>query len=156
MKRILLSTLLIVTFAVYVFHKKFENEDTVVIQNPTPVPTSTTVVNPYIKDTQSTSSAATSSHGKYKDGTYTGSAVDAFYGIVQVRATISNSKISDVKFLQYPNDRDTSREISSQSTPVLRQEAINSQSANVDIVSGATQTSEAFIQSMKFALDQAL
>lgn len=93
--------------------------------------------------------------GLYTDGSYTGDPVDAFYGIVQVKAVIQDGRIADMQFLQYPNDRDTSREISATSMPVLTQEAIRVQSAHVDIVSGATQTSEGFQKSLASALAQA-
>ncbi len=91
----------------------------------------------------------------YKDGQYTGTVADAFYGNVQVSAAIQGGKITDVQFLQYPNDRPQSRMISMYSTPQLKQEAIQAQSANADIISGATDTSQAFIQSLSSALSQA-
>lgn len=93
---------------------------------------------------------------KYKDGEYTGNVTDAYYGLVQVRAKISGGKISDVIFLQYPNDRRTSIEINTQAMPLLKQEAVQTQSAKVAGVSGATQTSQAFIQSLQSALDKAV
>jgi uncharacterized protein with FMN-binding domain len=93
--------------------------------------------------------------GNFKDGQYTGQVADAFYGNVQVKVTITNGAISDVQFLQYPNDRRTSIQINSQATPMLRSEAIQAQSANVNIVSGATDTSQAFIASLTSALNQA-
>ena len=93
--------------------------------------------------------------GKYKDGTYTGIVADAFYGNVQVQAVIQNGKIATVTFLQYPNDRRTSVMINGQAMPLLTQEAIQAQSAQVDGVSGATQTSRAFIESLTSALNQA-
>ena len=93
--------------------------------------------------------------GQYADGTYTGSTADAYYGMVQVQAVISGGKLTDVKFLQYPNDRGTSREINTQAMPLLTQEAVAAQSAQVDGVSGATQTSEAFVQSLSAALAKA-
>lgn len=93
--------------------------------------------------------------GQFADGTYTGPAVDAYYGLVQVKATVSGGKLTDVAFLQYPNDRSTSREINNQAMPWLTQEAIQAQSASVDIISGATATSEAFIQSLGAALSHA-
>jgi len=99
------------------------------------------------------SSAAT--RGQYKDGTYTGSPADAFYGNIQVDVTVTNGKISDVQFLQYPNDRGTSVMINQQAMPYLRQEAIQTQSSPVDIVSGATDSSGAFNQSLASALNQA-
>ena len=90
-----------------------------------------------------------------KDGTFTGNQADAYYGLVQVKATIKSGKITNVTFLSYPSDRATSREISSKATPQLAQEAIAAQSANVNIVSGATATSQAFIESLGNALTQA-
>jgi uncharacterized protein with FMN-binding domain len=93
--------------------------------------------------------------GLYKNGTYTGPKVDVYYGLVQVEAIIQNGKISDVQFLEFPNDRRTSRLINSQAMPWLQQEAIQSQTANVDVISGATLTSEGFIMSLKAALQTA-
>lgn len=93
--------------------------------------------------------------GQYADGTYTGSTADAYYGYVQVKATIQGGKLTAVDFLQYPSDRSTSRYINSQAMPLLQQEAISAQSANVSGVSGATDTSMAFIQSLGNALAQA-
>lgn len=93
--------------------------------------------------------------GQFKDGTYIGSVADAYYGNVQVEAVVSGGRISDVKFLQYPSDRSTSRFINGQAMPILASEAVQSQKANVDIVSGATDTSAAFQQSLMSAISQA-
>ena len=93
--------------------------------------------------------------GMYADGTYKGTSANAFYGYVQVAAVISGGKLTDVQFLSYPNDRSTSRYISSQALPYLKSEAIQAQSANVNIISGATDTSLAFRQSLGSALAQA-
>jgi uncharacterized protein with FMN-binding domain len=105
-------------------------------------------------DTRTKSSGATPA-ASYKDGSYTGSVADAFYGNVQVQVSISGGKITDVQFLQYPNDSPNSQSINQQAMPFLRQEAISTQNAHVDIVTGATQTSEAFIQSLGAALAKA-
>lgn len=91
----------------------------------------------------------------YKDGTYTGDSEDAFYGFVQVQAVIKGGKITDVVFLKYPNDRQNSVYINSQAMPYLKQEAIQAQNGNVNIITGATDTSQAFIQSLNTALAQA-
>ncbi len=93
--------------------------------------------------------------GKYRDGTYTGNPADAYYGYIQVQVAVQNGQISDVQFLRYPNDRSTSIAINRQAMPYLRTEAIQAQSANVNIVSGATDSSLAFRQSMQSALSQA-
>jgi len=75
-----------------------------------------------------------------------------FYGLVQVKAVIQQGKIADVQFLQYPNDRRTSIRINNIAMPYLVTEAIQAQSAQVDIISGATLTSEAFAESLQSAL----
>jgi uncharacterized protein with FMN-binding domain len=60
-----------------------------------------------------------------------------------------------VQFLQFPNHRNRSQEINSQAMPILTQEAIQAQQAQVDVVTGATDTSGAFIESLSAALSQA-
>ncbi len=102
-----------------------------------------------------TATPAAASNGQYKNGTYTGPQVDAFYGVVQVQTTIQNGKIANVQFLQYPNDRRTSVRINSYAVPVLQQEAVQAQNANVDMITGATLTSQAFAMSLQAALQQA-
>src|SRR5579884_3073769 len=89
-----------------------------------------------------TPAASGSSGTSYKDGSYTGSVADAQWGNIQVEATIKNGKITNVQFLQYPNERDRSIMINQYADPQLSSEAIQAQSANVDIISGATDTSE--------------
>lgn len=93
--------------------------------------------------------------GQYRDGDYTGAEVDAYYGLVQIQATIKQGKLTAVQFLEYPNDRRTSVRINNIAMPYLQQEAIQAQSANVDVISGATLTSEAFVQSLQVALNSA-
>lgn len=106
--------------------------------------------------TTSGTTNTTSSNGVlYKDGSYTGSVADAQWGTIQIQATIQGGKITKVQFLQYPNERNRSIEINTYADPQLASEAIQAQSANVDAVSGATDTSEAFIQSLTDALSQA-
>ena len=90
-----------------------------------------------------------------KDGTFTGSVADAYYGNVQVSVTIAGGKITNVKFLQYPYTHQTLVIINQQAMPYLVQEALQSQSSNVQIISGATFTSQAFQQSLQAALSQA-
>lgn len=107
---------------------------------PVPTPTSTPVANT----------------GKYKNGTYTGSVVDAYYGNVQVRVVISGGEIVDVQFLDYPQDRRNSVRINSRAMPYLISEAITLQDFNVDTVSGASFTSAAYRKSLSSALAQAV
>jgi uncharacterized protein with FMN-binding domain len=92
---------------------------------------------------------------KYKDGTYIGIPADAFYGLIQIKAVITGGKITDVIFLQYPNDRPNSIRINTQAMPFLKSEAIQIQDYNVDTVSGASDSTQGFRDSMESALNQA-
>lgn len=92
----------------------------------------------------------------YKDGSFTGDSADASYGNVQVAAIISGGKLIDVNVLDYPSSHSDSVAINQQALPMLKQEAIQAQNPNnIQIISGATFTSEAFIQSLSSALSQA-
>ena len=91
----------------------------------------------------------------YADGTYTGPVTDAYYGPIQIQAIVQGGQLTALKVLKYPSDRRTSVNINRQALPMLRDEAIRAQSANVDIISGATLTSRAFIQSLRGALKKA-
>ena len=121
-------------------------------QTPVPLPSSVPQTQATAQPTAQPTAAPT---GKYKNGSYAGSVADAFYGNIQVQAVITNGKITDVIFLQYPNDNRTSQYINSQADPMLKQEAIQVQSAQVDIISGASASSQAFQQSLADALAQA-
>lgn len=105
--------------------------------------------------TSSSPSQVAAGGGQYRDGTYTGSEADAQWGFIQVKAVISQGKITDVQFLEYPADRSRSRYINNIADPELTNEAIAAQSAQVDIITGATDSSEAFMQSLASALSQA-
>jgi len=93
--------------------------------------------------------------GRYRNGAFTGDIMDAYYGNVQVDAVIKGGGVSDVQFLDHPQDRSRSIAINEYAMPILTSEAIQAQSANVDVVSGATATSDAFVQSLRSALAQA-
>lgn len=152
MRRAALTCLVLICFALYSFNARHPDEAHPVVQTPSqPAPSGGQSGN----SGTSSSPAPTASATSYKDGNYTGSTEDAFYGYVQVRVSIQNGKLTDVKFLQYPNDRSTSVYINSQAMPLLKQEAIAAQSASVDTVSGATDTSQAFVQSLTNALNAA-
>ena len=98
---------------------------------------------------------STTATGAYKNGTYTGPVTNAIYGNIQVKVTISGGKIMDVTCPVYPDSGGHTSEVNGYALPQLKQETIAAQSANIDIVSGATQTSEAFQQSLAAALAQA-
>ncbi len=93
--------------------------------------------------------------GQFADGTYTGPAVDAYYGLVQIQAIVQRGQLVDIAVLQYPSDRRLSVRINRYALPRLRDEVISAQSAEVDIISGATLTSWAFMRSLGGALRSA-
>ena len=103
-------------------------------------------------DTGATTSAAGT--GQYADGTYQGTAIEEPWGTFQVQAVISGGKLTNVVLVSSPSDNH-SRRINSQAVPILTQGAIAAQGANVDMVSGATWTSDSYVTSLQAALDQA-
>jgi uncharacterized protein with FMN-binding domain len=87
-------------------------------------------------------------------GTATGDAVATQYGDAQVRVTVENGKIVKLEALQLQGNDPRSVQISSSAEPILRQEVLARQSADVDAVSGATYTSASYAQSVQSALDK--
>lgn len=180
MKKIFLSLSLFFTFTAYVLYVRIiganapvvltpepnktkvalslPKYNTTITSNSSPKPKSITTPSPLLVSNVTPIQAPPPpviNTGKYKNGSYTGSTADAYYGNVQVRAIISSGKITDVQFLNYPQDRQTSVRINSRAMPYLTSEAIALQDANVDTVSGASFTSAAFRESLSSALAQA-
>ena len=86
-------------------------------------------------------------------GSFTGSVANTRYGPVQVKITVENGKIVDAQAVQAPsgsNDRYTQKAV-----PVLRQQTIAIQAANVQGVSGASFTSYGWYQSLASAISKA-
>ncbi len=157
MKKLLVSAVLIGVFLIYALtHARASIGFT-------PSQGSTSSTTPTPTDSSSSGSSSSSGQqastptttGQYTNGSYTGTEADAQWGLVQVKITIQNGKLTNVQFLEYPNHRDRSVEINNYAMPQLTSEAISAQSARVDVISGATDTSEAFIQSLGDALAQA-
>ena len=98
---------------------------------------------------------ATPSGTGLKNGNFTGQDYPNFYGDVQVKLVVSGGKVTDVVALQYPTDRPQSAYISSVAVPLLRTEVLQAQTAQIDVISGATFTSESYAQSVQSALDLA-
>ena len=91
----------------------------------------------------------------YADGTVAGQVVSTRYGDVQVQVTISGGAITDITALELPSGDGHSSRISEAVGPMLRSEALQAQSATIDLVSGATYTSTAYRESLQSALDAA-
>ena len=176
MKKIIPTLILILTFTAYSIHTRIINKEAPIAltpepnkpktplvlptyNNPTPTtPKPTPSPTPTPKPTPSptpTPTPAPKPTGKFKDGSYTGNSVDAYYGNVQVKAIVSGGKLVDVQFLDHPGGRQTSIYINERAMPYLTSEAISIQDSNVDTVSGASFTSGAFRKSLASALAQA-
>jgi uncharacterized protein with FMN-binding domain len=96
---------------------------------------------------------ATTAGSKNVNGTFTGNSVDVGYGIVQVKITVANGKITDAQAVQAPSGRND--RYTNMSVPVLRQRTLAAQSANINGVSGASYTSYGWYTSLVSALKQA-
>jgi len=111
--------------------------------------------------TTTSSSGSTSAGGSSTSSaggsatTVTGDTAQTRWGPVQVQVTVAGGKITDVTAVQYPNGNGRDQEINSYALPVLAKEALAAQSANIDHVSGATVTSDGYVQSLQSAIDQA-
>ncbi|HEY4503481.1 MAG TPA: FMN-binding protein [Candidatus Paceibacterota bacterium] len=136
MKKVFLSLFVIGSFGLYIIY--YGRDKSVNLATPQSLPSPDDTV-----------------PGTFKNGEYTGNRADAYYGYIQVTAVIKNNKLADVAFLEFPNDTDNSVAISAYAMPILKTEAIRAQSAEVDIVSGATDSSKAFRESLADALLQA-
>ena len=101
------------------------------------------------------------SHGSTAHGgssgtrTVQGSTVETRWGPVQVEVTLTDGKITKVTALQLPDGNPRDLEINNFAVPQLVEETLSAQSARIDAVSGATYTSDGYIQSLQSALDAA-
>ena len=87
--------------------------------------------------------------------TITGSTAQTRWGPVQVQIVVSGGTITDVTVPQYPDGNGKDQQINARALPVLVDETLAEQSADIDMVSGATVTSAGYVQSLQSALDEA-
>ena len=104
-----------------------------------------------------TSSGSGSGSGSGSSGSseVTGSVANTQWGPVQVQLTVAGGTISKVTLLQYPSGNGKDQEINDYALPILTKETVDAQSAQIDMVSGATVTSNGYLESLQSALDQA-
>lgn len=135
------------------------NTGTTPTPTPTPTPStapSTSSATPTPSETSASPEASqTPTAQAAAAGTFTGQAINTRYGPVQVQITVESGKITKSVVTQVPWTDRKDQEINSQAVPILNSEAVAAQSANIDMVSGATYTSEAYLQSLQSAIDQA-
>jgi uncharacterized protein with FMN-binding domain len=124
-------------------------------QGATPAPGASAPPTPTAAPAATAAAASRSGGTALANGTVTGPVVQTQFGPVQVQVTIANGKITNVTALQLPSDRQRSAYISGIVGPMLQSEALTAQSAQIDLISGATYTSDAYAQSLQAALDQA-
>ena len=105
--------------------------------------------------TTSTGTDSSSTASGLTDGTFTGAAANTRYGAVAVRITVSGGMITKVDVPQYPSSNGRDRQINQQAIPILTSETISAQSSRIDMVSGATYTSDGYLRSLQSAIDQA-
>lgn len=91
----------------------------------------------------------------YADGTFTGPSANAYYGNIRLAVIVAGGRIAGFRLLDYPSHTGTSLEINRQALPMLAQEVLTAQTDQVDTISGATLSSEAFLRSLAGALLQA-
>ena len=86
---------------------------------------------------------------------YTGGVADTQWGPVQVQITVRSGKVTRARAVQYPQGTNTDAQINGYALPLLDQEVVQKQSASIDTISGATVTSDGYLQSLQSAIDQA-
>jgi uncharacterized protein with FMN-binding domain len=120
-------------------------------ETPAPAPTEAPTETPVLAPTE-----APAATGRYKDGEYLGAVVRADrWGNLQVRAIIEGGQLVKIDVIEYPRSTRRSDLISRAALPTLVSEAIENQTAEVNIVSRATDTCVAFVASLEAALDDA-
>lgn len=107
------------------------------------------------RSSSGSSSGSSGSSSSTAAKTYAGDTAQTQWGPVQVQITVKNGKITASDVLQVPSGNPRDDEINSYAVPVLNSEVVATQNANIDMISGATVTSDGYIQSLQSALDQA-
>jgi uncharacterized protein with FMN-binding domain len=155
LRRVLLSTLATIAGVVLLLSLKPHSTagaGSVTAQSAAPAPAPSASASPGGGSSGSTSGSSGASSGTR---TVDGDTVDTRYGPVQLRITLTGGKITAVSTLQLPNDNPRDSEISGFAVPQLTQETLTAQSSKIDTVSGATYTSDGYVQSLQSALDKA-
>jgi uncharacterized protein with FMN-binding domain len=150
MRRIVLVILSTITTLVLLFSYHTSTSATFVTSPVTQLPASPGATSRSPSPTKSGSSTS-----KSGPATYTGGSADTRWGPVQVQITVQGGKITASQAVQYPQNNGRDAEINGFALPILNQEVVQQQSASIDTVSGATVTSDGYLQSLQSAIDQA-
>ena len=125
---------------------------TAVTSPPAAVSTPTATTKTTATTTQATTTAPKKKTIPTAAKTVTGQVVDTRYGPVQVQITVKGGKITAATAVEYPSGDSRSAQISSYAIPTLNQEAVAAGTASIDLVSGASYTSDGYLQSLQGAL----
>ena len=101
------------------------------------------------------SMGSSSSQSDSSSGTFTGDEVMTRYGVMQVQITVAAGAITSAEAVRYPMTDRHDQLINSQAVPIYNSEAVHAQSADIDVVSGATVTWEGYTSSLQSAIDRA-
>lgn len=149
------ATMLVLLFS---YHTSTSSGTTTSISSPAnngPVAAAGTTSSGASSSGASSSSSPSSSSSSTSSKTYTGATASTRYGDVQVQITVANGKVTTAAVTQVPWNDHKDQEINSRAVPILTDETVSAQSADIDMVSGATFTSEGYVESLQSALDQA-
>ncbi len=159
MRRIALFVLSTVSTVVLLFGYSTSTSGPLATSAPTSIQSSPTTSSSGSTGSSTSGSSSSKTSGSSSSGSsstsVTGAVAQTRWGPVQVQLTVAGRKISKVSVVQYPNGNGRDQEINSYALPILVQETVDAQSAQIDMVSGATVTSDGYVQSLQSALDQA-
>lgn len=148
MRRIFLVILSTITTMVLLFSYHTSTSSSTVAGSPLSQPPGPT---PQLRSSNKGGSSASRSG----TATYTGDVADTRWGPVQVKITVQGVRITGSQAVQYPQNNGRDQEINSFALPILSKEVVQQQSSSIDTVSGATVTSDGYLQSLQSAIDKA-
>ena len=155
MRRIVTVILSTITTLVLLFSYHTSTDSATVAGGPVRQLPAASGSNPPSGSSKSGSSTSKSGSAAASSATFTGGVADTRWGPVQVQITVQGGKITASRAVQYPQNNGRDAEINGFALPVLDQEVVQQQSAGIDSVSGATVTSDGYLQSLQSAIDQA-
>jgi uncharacterized protein with FMN-binding domain len=85
----------------------------------------------------------------------TGPLISTPFSSIQVRAELTRGRLTGVRTLSLTGADAHTQALNARAEPILREEALEAGSADIDIVSGATYTSESWIESLQAAIRDA-
>lgn len=150
MRRIITAMLSTITILVLLFSYRTSTDSATVAGSPfVQQPTTSGSAQP------GTSNNGGSSTSRSSTATFTGDVASTRWGPVQVQITVQGGKITASRAVQYPQNNNRDAMINNYALPILDQEVVRQQSAAIDTISGATVTTDGYLQSLQSAIDQA-